>query len=179
MGWAVYNTIPPTPPKKTQPNQNKTNQNKKHQPNALYHQHHWSKTPKHTTQQNLNRSHVPGMDAASSTSFISKCMKTQLCISSLLKKVQWGCVNAANLALQCVLERDKLLVSWFFFYIYISQMSAPSRGKALSVDFFSLCCYLQHKRSTSKLGDTDQALDCTFNKLDIEILFSWLAVSHQ
>lgn len=93
----------------------------------------------------LNRNHVLGMDAVSSTSFILKHMKTQLCISSLLKNVQWVCVNAANLALQCVLERDKLLVSssfFFFFYVYISQMTAPSRGKALSVDFFSLCCYL-------------------------------------
>lgn len=67
----------------------------------------------------LNRNHVLGMDALSSTSFILKHMKTQLCISPLLKNVQRVCVNAANLALQCVLERDKLLVSSFFLLLLL------------------------------------------------------------
>lgn len=44
-----------------------------------------------------------------------------------------------QLILHC---REKLLVSSSSLNIYISQMTAPSRGKALSVDFFSLCCYL-------------------------------------
>lgn len=100
-----------------------------HHSNALYHQHHWSKTPKYTMKRKLNRNHVLGMDAVSSTSFILKHMKTQLCISSHLKNVQRGCVNAANLALQCVLERDKLLVSSFFLFFLHLHLSNDSTIK--------------------------------------------------
>lgn len=47
------------------------------------------------------------------------------------------CINAAVNALRCVLEKENLFVRFLFFYINISQLTAPSRGKALSVDFFS------------------------------------------
>lgn len=49
------------------------------------------------------------------------------------------CINAAVNALRCVLEKENLFVRFYlfyFFYINISQLTAPSRGKALSVDFF-------------------------------------------
>lgn len=43
--------------------------------------------------------------------------------------------NAATPALQCVFQKEILRLGFLHF---IFQFTAPSRGKALSVDFFSL-----------------------------------------
>ncbi len=68
-------------------------------------------------------------------------------------------VDAAIPALQCVLEKEIL----FLILHFIFRLTAPSRGKALSVDFFSLHCYLPLQiESNQKSGGTDRLLEMEY-----------------
>lgn len=92
-----------------------------------------------TMKQKLNHNHRLGFLFFFYVGFTSKNMKHEFASPSLKnKRVECVCERSRSSTAVCSWKGDS--VSLILHFIF--QFTAPSRGKALSVDFFSRRCYL-------------------------------------